>query len=156
MIQIVWYKRIKDRVKSITLAEIIVVVVMLVLLTALKVPDSNVSRGKAFDSPSRGTAAAMQISNIETALDNYYKHNGFYPTTIQGLKALVSKPTIRPEPKNYQEGGYMKKVPLDSWGNPFIYRNPGEKELGLFDLISCGADGEEGTEDDITNHSIKE
>ena len=50
----------------------------------------------------------------------------------------------------------MKWFPLDPWGDPFIYRNPGEKELGLFELISCGADGEEGTEDAITNHNIKE
>ena len=148
-------KRMKDKLKGLTWIEIMVVVVIIVLLTVLDASNFYVQRG-GFGGGSRRNAATMQIMEIETALDIYYKHNGFYPTTFQGLKALVTKPTIGPEPKNYQEGGYMKKIPLDSWGNPFIYRNPGEKELGLFELISCGPDEEEGTKDDITNHNIKE
>jgi len=93
--------------------------------------------------------AVVMIREIEIALDLYYNHNGFYPTTEQGLEALVSKPTTDPQPGNYAEGGYFKKLPLDPWGDPFIYRNHGE---GAIDIISYGPDGEEGTGDDITNH----
>jgi len=134
--------------RGFTLVEILVVVVILGMLAALVVPNIM---GQADEA--KRTATAVQIREIENALDVYRLHNGFYPTTEQGLEALVSKPSTSPQPKKYADGGYMKKVPIDPWGNPFIYRSPGEK--GLIDIISCGADGEEGGEGrgkDITNH----
>ncbi len=70
--------------------------------------------------------------------------NGFYPSSEQGLEALVEKPTIGKVPNNYSENGYLKKVPLDPWKNPFVYISPGAH--GDYDLISYGADGEEGGE----------
>jgi general secretion pathway protein G len=76
----------------------------------------------------------------------------FYPTTEQGIAALVTKPTLAPEPKNWRSGGYLKKVPVDPWGNPYLYRNPGDH--GEIDLLSLGPDGVEGGEGsnaDITN-----
>lgn len=138
------YKR-----KGFTLVEILVVVVILGLLAALVVPNIIGQTDEA-----RRTVAATQIKEIEQALDIYRLQNGFYPTTEQGLEALVSKPTTNPQPKKFPEGGYMKRVPLDPWKNPFIYRSPGEK--GTIDIISCGADGEEGTGNNITNHDPHE
>ena len=128
-----------------TLVEILVVVVILGMLAALVVPNIIGSTDEA-----KRTATSVQIGQIEQALDIYRLHNGFYPTTEQGLEALVTKPSSNPQPKKYQEGGYMKKIPMDPWGNPFIYRSPGEK--GVIDIISCGPDGDEGTGNNITNH----
>ena len=80
----------------------------------------------------------------------YRMHNGFYPSTQQGLEALVTAPTTSPVPKHYQEGGYLKKVPDDPWGNPYVYRNSN----GRITITSYGPDGEEGGEGvnaDISN-----
>ncbi|MBQ7196591.1 MAG: type II secretion system major pseudopilin GspG [Synergistaceae bacterium] len=128
-----------------TLIEIMVVVVILGLLAALVVPNigSNVSEAQR-------TAARTQISQLEQTLQMYHLHNGFYPSTQQGLEALVNAPTTSPVPRRYQDGGYMKKVPDDPWGNPYVYRNQNGRPL----IISYGPDGEEGGEGvnaDITN-----
>ena len=131
--------------RGFTLVEILVVVVILGLLAALVIP--NVV-GQSDDA--RRTAAVVQIKEIESALDIYRLHNGFYPTTEHGLEALVTRPTTNPQPRRYTEGGYLRRVPLDPWGNPFIYRSPGER--GAIDIISTGPDGEEGTGNNISNH----
>lgn len=138
----------RNKRKGFTLVEILVVVVILGLLAALVVPQV-IGQGEE----ARRTAASVQISEIEKALDLYRLHNSMYPTTEQGISALVTKPTTSPVPRKFPEGGYLKKVPLDPWGNQFIYRSPGEK--GEVDLISMGADGEEGGDGrgkDISNH----
>ena len=83
-----------------------------------------------------------QIAQLEQVLGLYYLDNGFYPTTSQGLEALVKEPTMPPEPLNYKKGGYMKKVPKDAWGREFVYTAPGEH--GDVDILSYGADGQEG------------
>ena len=129
-----------------TLIEIMVVVVILGLLAALVVPNigSNVSEAQR-------TAARTQIGQLEQTLQMYHLHNGFYPSTQQGLEALVTAPTTSPVPRRYQQGGYMKKVPEDPWGNPYVYRNQNGQPL----IISYGPDGEEGGEGvnaDITNN----
>ena len=129
-----------------TLIEIMVVVVILGLLSALVVPNisSNVSEAQR-------TAARTQIAQIEQALEKYHLDNGFYPSTQQGLEALVTAPTTSPVPRKYADGGYMKKVPDDSWGNPYVYRN----QNGRITITSYGPDGEEGGEGvnaDITNY----
>jgi general secretion pathway protein G len=133
-----------------TLVEILFIVIMLVLLTMLDISDTPKGTGRSGDGQRR-TSAIVQIEEIEYALDIYRKHNGFYPTTKQGLEALVIKPTTDPLPEKYVEGGYLKKVPLDPLGNSFIYRCHGIE--GPIDIICCGPDGDEGTEDDITNHN---
>jgi general secretion pathway protein G len=134
------YKR-----KGFTLVEILVVVVILGLLASIVVTNLIPASDSA-----KITAASVQIREIENALDIYRLHNGFYPTTEQGLEALVNKPSTNPQPKKYMEGGYLKKIPMDPWGNPFIYRSPGDK--GVIDIISCGPSGEEGSDNNITNH----
>jgi general secretion pathway protein G len=134
--------------KNVAFVEILFVVVIVGLLMILEIPNPD---HKTVNTKKFNIDAVTEIRLIEYALDLYYRHNGFYPTTDQGLVALVLKPTTDPQPENYPEGGYLKKVPLDPWKNPFIYRSHGGK--GLIDIISCGSDGEEGTDDDITNRN---
>ena len=133
-----------------TLIEIMVVVVILGILAAIIIP-------KISDRPeqARRTKAITDIKSIETALSLYQMDNGFYPSTEQGLEALVEKLTTGRIPVNYNEGGYLKKVPLDPWKNPYIYISPGAH--GDYDLISYGNDGEEGGEGkfaDINNWEL--
>jgi general secretion pathway protein G len=89
----------------------------------------------------------ITISNMETALKTYYLDNGYYPTTDQGLEALVMEPNTDPMPGKWRKGGYLEKgkVPKDPWGNDYIYLSPGIH--GDFDIISYGLDGVEGGED---------
>ena len=137
----------RKRRSGFTLVEILVVVVILGLLATLVIP-RVVGRGEE----AKRTATLVQIWAIEQALDLYKLDNGFYPTTEQGLEALVSKPSGMPEPMNVRKDGYMKKVSVDPWGRPYVYRSPGEH--GETDILSFGPDGAEGGEEDdsdITN-----
>ncbi len=133
-----------------TLIEILVVVVILGILASIIVPKIMKRPEEA-----RRTKAVMDIKAIETALNLYRLDNGVYPSTEQGLEALVTKPTTGIIPKDWKEGGYLDKVPKDPWGNPFVYLCPGvHKE---FDLVSHGADGVEGGEGkdaDIANWNL--
>ncbi|MBQ4432234.1 MAG: type II secretion system major pseudopilin GspG [Synergistaceae bacterium] len=138
-------KLILIRRKGFTLIEIMVVVVILGLLAALVVPRIGPQVAEA-----QRTTAATQIRSLEDALEMYRMHNGFYPSTQQGLEALVTAPTTSPVPKRFAEGGYLKKVPDDPWGTPYVYRN----NNGRITITSYGPDGEEGGEGvnaDITN-----
>ncbi|MBQ9881993.1 MAG: type II secretion system major pseudopilin GspG [Synergistes sp.] len=128
--------RLKKR-KGFTLIEIMVVVVIIGLLSALVGPKLM---GQSDEAKRKTTQT--QISQLEQVLGLYYLDNGVYPTTSQGLEALVKKPDGQPEPLNYKSGGYMKKIPKDAWGRDFVYTCPGEH--GDFDIISYGADGQEG------------
>jgi general secretion pathway protein G len=97
------------------------------------------------------------FKNIETALKIYRLDNYAYPTTEQGLEALVEASTLDPEPRNFKEGGYLEEVPLDPWGRPYLYVSPGEH--GDVDIYSLGADGLTGGEDqslDIGNWNTEE
>jgi len=139
--------------KGFTLLEIIVVVFILGLLAAIVAPKII---GRTDDA--RITEAKVQIKNFETALKLFKLDNGFYPTTEQGLEALVEKPVAGQVPQKYREGGYLeqKKIPLDPWSNHYIYISPGIH--GDFDIISYGADGKEGGEGknaDINNWDIQ-
>jgi len=143
----------KDHNKGFTLLEIIVVVFILSLLVAIVAPKII---GRTDDA--RIAEAKVQIRNFETALKLFKIDNGFYPGTEQGLETLVEKPTVGQIPQKYREGGYLeqKRIPLDSWGNPYIYISPGL--YGDFDIISYGADGREGGEGknaDIKNWDIQ-
>jgi general secretion pathway protein G len=122
-----------------TLIEIMVVIVILGILAGLVIP-------RIMDQPDKAKVvkAKMQIESLSTALKQYKIDNGVYLSTEQGLEGLVKKPTIGRIPKNFPDGGYIQKAPADPWGNPYIYTSPGEH--GDFDIISRGADGEEGGE----------
>ncbi len=130
--------------RGFTLIEIMVVITILTILALLVVPKIVGRTDEA-----RVTASQVQIRNIEQALHLYKLDNGIYPTTEQGLQALVQPPTVSPLPKKWREGGYLPKVPLDPWGNPFVYLSPGTH--GDYDLISYGADGEPGGEKNSTD-----
>ena len=125
--------------KGFTLIEIMVVVVIIGLLSALVGP-----RLLGQSDEAKRKTTQTQISQLEQVLGLYYLDNGAYPTSSQGVAALVTAPTTPPEPLNYKKGGYMKKMPKDAWGREFIYVSPGEH--GDFDIVSYGADGQEGGE----------
>lgn len=124
-----------------TLLELVVVIIVLGLLAGIVAPQiiSRLSEAKT-------TTARTQIELLSVALDGYRLDNGSYPTTEQGLAALREKPTRPPVPANWR-GPYLRKsVPVDPWGRPYLYRSPGEKNPGAFDLESLGRDGKLGGE----------
>ncbi len=123
-----------------TLIEVIVVVLILGLLASIVVP-----RIVGRTDTAKRTAAAVTIRQLENALKLYRADNGFYPTTDQGLEALVNKPTTSPVPLRYNPDGYLDKVPKDPWGNDYIYLSPGIHNRD-YDIESYGADGEDGGE----------
>lgn len=122
--------------RGFTLIEIMVVVVILGILAALVVPNilGNVDTARI-------TAARQDLRGIESALDMYRLDNFSYPTTQQGLEALVTQPAD-PSIRNWRVGGYLKKLPKDPWGNPYQYLYPGTQ--GEVDIWSMGADGQTG------------
>ena len=143
----------KNTQAGFTLIELMVVIVILGFLAALTIPRFMGESDKA-----KQGVAKTQIVSLETALKMYKLDNGSYPTTEQGLKALVEAPTTGNLPKNWRKGGYLEKgkVPKDPWKNDFIYISPGSH--GDFDLSSLGADGESGGEEfdkDINNWEIE-
>ena len=126
--------------RGFTLIEIMVVVVILGILASIVVP-------KLLDRPdqARITKAQLDIKGLEESLGMFKLDNGFYPTTEQGLNALVSIPSTGRIPAKYPENGYLKKVPLDPWEGNYLYLSPGPHSKD-FDLITYGADGEPGGE----------
>lgn len=107
---------------------------------------------------SKVATTKIQIKNVEGALEQFKRRHGFYPTSEQGLSALVEKPTVGKIPDNYPPDGYLKAVPKDGWGNEFIYFQPGTQGHKI-EIISYGGDGAEGGEDadaDITNFESTE
>jgi general secretion pathway protein G len=127
--------------RGFTLIELMVVIVILGILAGLIVP-----RIMGRPEEARRTKARVQMEGIETALKLYKLDNGIYPSTEQGLQALVEPPSTGVLPRKWREGGYLEKgkVPKDPWGNDYVYLSPGLH--GEFDIISYGADGQPGGE----------
>ena len=139
------------RKRGFTLIEIMAVVVIMGLLMGIVGTAVFSQIDKA-----RVNTTRAQIDQLEAALAFYQMDNGRFPTTEQGLQALVERPTSAPEPRNYNAAGYLKKnrVPFDGWGNPFQYTMPGDNNPENFDLWSLGADGQpggSGTDTDLGN-----
>ncbi len=140
--------------QAFTFIEIMVVVAILAILAALVVPRIM---GRTDDA--KRTAAKVQIRNIEGALQLYKLDNGVYPSTEQGLRSLVEKPSVGVIPKKWKLGGYLPKLPEDPWGNPYKYLSPvqrGEYKVE-YEITSLGTDGEvggEGVNADITNWNL--
>lgn len=131
--------------RGFSLIELLLVLVILAVLAAVVAP-RFAQRGEQ----ARETAAATDISQLENLLDTFEIDNGRYPTTEEGLNALVQQPSGLAES---WRGPYLRRggVPTDPWGNAYVYRYPGQQNQHGFDLYSRGADGQDGTEDDITN-----
>jgi general secretion pathway protein G len=123
--------------RGFTLVEIMVVVVIIGILGALVVPKLMGRTGE-----SRVAAAKVDISTLMQALKLYKLDNQRYPTTEQGLQALIAKPTGGPAANGWKAGGYIEKLPKDPWGNAYQYMAPGVH--GEVDLFSLGADGQPG------------
>lgn len=123
--------------KGFTLIEIMVVVVILGVLSALIVPNIIGRPDEA-----RVAAAKLGVQEVGKALEFYRLDNGVYPSTDQGLEALVSEPSGFPEPRNWNPEGYLKSIPEDPWGEPYLYYN----EDRSIEVYSFGADRQEGGE----------
>ena len=130
-----------------TLIEIMVVIVILGLLAALVVPKLIGRTEEA-----KRTTARIQMKNLQQALELFKLDNGFFPTTEQGIEALIQMPTVGRIPKNYRSDGYIDKLPRDPWGEPYVYICPGLQ--GSFDLFSYGADGVAGGEGEDADISL--
>lgn len=122
-----------------SLVEILVVLVIMGLLISIVAPTVlNQADG------ARVQKVQADFKAIETALKIYRLDNYVYPTTEQGLEALVTASQLEPEPRNFKQGGYLSEVPSDPWGRPYLYLSPGEN--GEVDIYSLGADGLSGGE----------
>jgi general secretion pathway protein G len=139
--------------RGFTLIELMVVIIILGILAMYVAPKIMSRPGEA-----RQVKARLDIQNLENALKLYKLDNGIYPTTEQGLQALVEQPETGAVPKKWKSGGYLEKgkVPKDPWGNDFVYLSPGLKSD--FDIISYGLDGVPGGEEenkDVNNWDIE-
>lgn len=126
--------------RGITLIELLVVLTILAFISAIVVVNVLPERDRA-----AVRTAQIDIRNIENALEQYQLDLFKYPSTEQGLRALVEVPVTEPRKAQYRPGGYLRGLPRDPWGNPYQYRFPGER--GVVDIFSFGADGEVGGED---------
>jgi general secretion pathway protein G len=136
--------------RGFTLIEVMVVVVILSILAAVVVP-------RIMDNPdkARVAKAKQDIRSLESALNLYRLDNFVYPSTEQGLEALVEMPTIEPEPRNWKAGGYIDRLPKDPWGGDYQFLSPGESSE--IDIYTLGVDGQpdgEGLAADIGNWDL--
>lgn len=135
-----------------TLLEVMVVIVILGVLASLVVPNLLGNKEKA-----DRQKVISDIVALENALDMYRLDTGIYPTTEQGLEALIRAPAMMSDARLYRKGGYIKRLPVDPWGNDYQYLSPGAK--GDFDIYSFGMDGQEngeGAAADIGNWNLQE
>ena len=130
--------------RGFTLIEILVVVVIIGILGAIIVPNLLSRPDQA-----RITAAQTDLRQLGTALDMYRLDNYQYPSTEQGLDALVQRPSGFPEPKNWNPDGYIKTLPADPWGSPYVYERR-SSDFTIFSLGADGVEGGEGTNADVT------
>lgn len=133
------YSRVR---RGFTLIELLLVMVILAVLAAIVVPKFT-SRTKQ----AKETAAKTDISAFDLALDSFEVDNGHYPSSDEGLNALMTQPS---DATNWK-GPYLKKLPNDPWGHPYVYRYPGQHNTNGYDVLSIGEDGQEGTADDVNN-----
>lgn len=132
-----------------TLIEVMVVLLIIGIMASFVAPQILGNQEEA-----QLKKAAVDIQQLEGALEMYKLKNNVFPSTEQGLEALVSQPVIEPIPRNYPSDGFIKRLPQDPWGNDYLLLNPGE--MGNIDIFSVGPDGEPGTEDDIGNWNLND
>ncbi|RUO32774.1 type II secretion system major pseudopilin GspG [Aliidiomarina sanyensis] len=132
----------QQRQKGFTMIELMVVLVILGILATFVVPQVFSQRDQA-----DRQKAISDLTALENAMEMYRLDNGIYPTTEQGLEALVNPPQMDPRPRNFREGGYIRRLPQDPWGNEYRLISPGQ--YGRYDIFTAGPDGQPGTDDDI-------
>ncbi|CAM5199555.1 type II secretion system major pseudopilin GspG [Alishewanella longhuensis] len=130
-----------------TLLEVMVVIVILGLLASFVVPNLMGNQEEA-----ARQKVVVDIQQLENALDMYRLRNSFYPTTEQGLQALVTAATSQPVPRSFPEDGFIRRLPKDPWGEDYILVSPGQ--MGRIDVFSKGPDRVAGTDDDIGNWNL--
>ena len=133
--------------RGFTLLEVMVVIVILGIIASMVVPNLMGNKEQA-----DRQKVVVDIQQLENGLDLYKLNNGFYPTTEQGLQALVTQATSEPIPRSFPEGGFVKRLPKDPWGGEYQLASPGE--MGRIDVFSMGPDQTAGTEDDIGNWNL--
>ncbi|HHT0304130.1 TPA: type II secretion system major pseudopilin GspG [Raoultella planticola] len=137
----------QQRQRGFTLLEIMVVIVILGVLASLVVPNLMGNKDKA-----DRQKVVSDLVALESALDMYKLDNNRYPTTEQGIQALISQPSVQPVPRNYPKNGYIRRLPKDPWGGDYQLLSPGLH--GEIDIFSYGPDGVPDTVDDIGNWTL--
>lgn len=132
-----------------TLIEVMVVLLIIGIMASFVAPQILGNQEEA-----QLKKAAVDIQQLESALEMYKLKSNTFPTTEQGLDALVTSPTLDPIPRNYPKDGFIRRLPEDPWGNPYQLLSPGE--VGTIDLFSNGPDGQPGTDDDIGNWNLND
>lgn len=139
----------KAQTRGFTLIEIMVVIVILGILGSFVVPNIMGSQERA-----NLQKAVSDINSLETSLKMYKLDNYQYPSTEQGIEALVTETDVEPLPRRFPEDGYITRLPKDPWGNDYQLLNPGENSK--VDVFTMGPDGEAGTDDDIGNWNLSD
>lgn len=139
----------KGNIQGFTLIEVMVVIFIIATMAAVVAPQIFNQRDSA-----KIKKAAIDIQALEGSVELYRLQTNTIPTTEQGLDALINIPTIDPIPRSYPEGGIIKRLPEDPWGNAYVLLYPGE--VGQYDIYSFGPDGVEGSEDDIATWNLNE
>jgi general secretion pathway protein G len=140
---------VNSNIKGFTLIEIMVVIFIIATMAAVVAPQIFSQQDSA-----KIKKAAIDIQALEGSLELYRLQTNSIPTTEQGLDALVNAPTIDPIPRSYPEGGIIKRLPEDPWGNAYVLLYPGE--VDQYDIYSFGPDGIEGSEDDIATWNLND
>ncbi|MGQ4276522.1 type II secretion system major pseudopilin GspG [Pseudidiomarina sp. E22-M8] len=137
------------KAKGFSLIEVMVVIVILGLLATMILPNVLGSAEQA-----NRQKVKSDIVALENALSQYKLDNGMFPTTEQGLEALLNEPNMEPTPRNYRRGGYIQRLPKDPYGSAYLLLSPGE--YSDIDIFSAGEDRQPGTEDDIGNWNLEQ
>ncbi|HEY9040964.1 MAG TPA: type II secretion system major pseudopilin GspG [Rheinheimera sp.] len=136
-----------NKQRGFTLLEVMVVIVILGIIASMVVPNLIGNQEQA-----ARQKAVVDIQQLESALDMYRLRNGFYPTTEQGMQALVTAPTSQPVPRAFPDGGFIRRLPKDPWDEDYILISPGQ--VGRIDILTKGPDRTAGTDDDIGNWNL--
>lgn len=137
------------RARGFSLIEVMVVLLIIGIMASMVAPAILGNQEEA-----QLKKAAVDIQQLESALEMYKLKTNRFPTTEQGLEALVSEPTIEPIPRSYPREGFIKRLPEDPWGQPYQLLSPGE--MAAVDIYSAGPDMQMGTDDDIGNWNMNE
>ncbi|CAB0151153.1 Type II secretion system protein G [Pseudidiomarina piscicola] len=138
-----------SKAKGFSLIEVMVVIVILGLLATMILPNVLGSAEQA-----NRQKVKSDIVALENALSQYKLDNGMFPTTEQGLEALLTAPNMEPTPRNYRRGGYIQRLPQDPYGSDYLLLSPGE--YSDIDIFSAGEDRQPGTDDDIGNWNLEQ